>query len=203
MTEATTSRFQAPLCRVAWHVSSGSCLIGRVGETVPENLVEENSTSLSEWPSILAASLQGYQISESVTKRTLSGLPSNTRTTNDIQVVVKSEIVTITIETSHQRRCSTCCSRRIFCFFSNSIIRSIRRFKRNDKAGHDVSSATTIWSERSEMDLMAVSLNANADFCTQGLRSNRALLMVERGHAVLSTRSVSAAISMDSPWSIC
>jgi hypothetical protein len=67
------------------------------------------------------------------------------------------------------------------------MIRSIKHFSMNNKAGHDVSSATTIWSESSEVDLMAVLLNANADFCTQGLRWNRALLIVDRGHAVLST----------------
>jgi hypothetical protein len=33
---------------------------------------------------------------------------------------------------------------------------------------------------------LMVLLNANASFCVQGLRWNRALLMVERGHAVLS-----------------
>jgi hypothetical protein len=77
--------------------------LGRGTLNTSVTLVTISSRGSLKWPSIVAASLQDYQISEPGVKTTLLGLPSNARTTYDIKIVVKTEIVTVTIETSHQR----------------------------------------------------------------------------------------------------
>jgi hypothetical protein len=80
-------------------------------------LVTVSSRVSLEWPNRVAASLPNYQIPIPGMKMIVCDLPSNARATDDIKIVVQTEIVTITIETPHQRRCSTCCSRRVLCLF--------------------------------------------------------------------------------------